>query len=53
MVNHDLYNELSDLYAKQWMKLGEMDGFFYNFFFFFYSMRSAHKRMRTQRIFHS
>lgn len=33
MVNHDLYNEIPNLYAKQWMKLAKMDDFFASLFF--------------------
>lgn len=48
MVNHDLYNETSNLYAKQWMKLAEMDDYFSLFFCTHsYSVRSTSARAKA------
>lgn len=50
MVNHDLYNETSNLYAKQWMKLAEMDDCFSLFFCTHsYSVRSTSARAKADR----
>lgn len=50
MVNHDLYNETSNLYAKQWMKLAEMDDYFSLFFCTHsYSVRSTSARAKADR----
>lgn len=50
MVNHDLYNETSNLYAKQWMKLAEMDDYFPLFFCTHsYSVRSTSARAKADR----
>lgn len=51
MVNHNLYNETSNLHAKQWMKLTEMDDSSHFLYFSFFVCGACEQRRTAEKSF--